>query len=96
MSASSVGPAGAAGRRVVEVLDGHQLPSDVTRVLADEKVNILSASATTSGDRVAINGFTFEMGNPQHLGYLLIVVRNVAAVYDVYRVSSAACYALIR
>lgn len=33
----------------VEALDRHRLLSDVTRVLADEKVNILSASVTTSG-----------------------------------------------
>ncbi|MDQ4118020.1 MAG: bifunctional (p)ppGpp synthetase/guanosine-3',5'-bis(diphosphate) 3'-pyrophosphohydrolase, partial [Actinomycetota bacterium] len=37
----------------VEALDRHRLLSDVTKVLADEKVNILSASTTTSKDRVA-------------------------------------------
>jgi GTP pyrophosphokinase len=74
----------------VEALDRHRLLSDVTRVLADEKVNILSASVTTSNDRVAISRFTFEMGDPKHLGYLLRVVRNVEGVYDVYRVTSAA------
>jgi guanosine-3',5'-bis(diphosphate) 3'-pyrophosphohydrolase len=74
----------------VEALDRHRLLSDVTRVLADEKVNILSASVTTSGDRVAISRFTFEMGDPKHLGHVLNVVRNVEGVYDVYRVTSAA------
>ncbi|MDT5205357.1 MAG: diphosphokinase / guanosine-3,5-bis(diphosphate) 3-diphosphatase [Mycobacterium sp.] len=74
----------------VEALDRHRLLSDVTRVLADEKVNILSASVTTSaGDRVAISRFTFEMGDPKHLGHLLDVVRNVEGVYDVYRVTSS-------
>ncbi len=73
----------------VEALDRHRLLSDLTRALADEKVNILSASVTTSGDRVAISRFTFEMGAPKHLGYLLDVVRNVEGVYDVYRVTSA-------
>jgi GTP diphosphokinase / guanosine-3',5'-bis(diphosphate) 3'-diphosphatase len=73
----------------VEALDRHRLLSDITRVLADEKVNILSASVTTSGDRVAISRFTFEMGDPKHLGHLLDVVRNVEGVYDVYRVTSA-------
>ena len=70
-------------------VDRHRLLSDVTRVLADEKVNILSASVTTSGDRVAISRFTFEMGDPKHLGHLLNVVRNVEGVYDVYRITSA-------
>ena len=72
----------------VEALDRHRLLSDVTRVLADEKVNILSASVTTSNDRVAISRFTFEMGDPKHLGHVLNVVRNVEGVYDVYRVTS--------
>ena len=52
----------------VEALDRHRLLSDVTRVLADEKVNILSAQVTTSDDRVAVSRFTFEMGDPKHLG----------------------------
>lgn len=74
----------------VEALDRHRLLSDITHALADEKVNILSASVTTSRDRVAISRFTFEMGDPKHLGHLLNVVRNVEGVYDVYRVTSAA------
>ena len=97
--------AGAAGRRrrgrcrrrsvflvaiQVEALDRHRLLSDVTKVLADEKVNILSASVQTSRDRVAVSRFTFEMGDPKHLGHLLRAVRNVEGVYDVYRVTSAA------
>jgi GTP pyrophosphokinase len=74
----------------VEALDRHRLLSDVTRVLADEKVNILSASVHTSDDRVAVSRFTFEMGDPKHLGHVLNAVRNVEGVYDVYRVTSAA------
>ncbi len=74
----------------VEALDRHRLLSDVTRVLADEKVNILSASVHTSNDRVAVSRFTFEMGDPKHLGHVLNAVRNVEGVYDVYRVTSAA------
>ena len=75
----------------IEALDRHRLLSDVTKALADEKVNILSASVNTSpGERVAISRFTFEMGDPKHLGHLLNVVRNVEGVYDVYRLTSAA------
>jgi GTP diphosphokinase / guanosine-3',5'-bis(diphosphate) 3'-diphosphatase len=73
----------------VEALDRHRLLSDVTKVLADEKVNILSASVTTSRDRVAVSRFSFEMGDPTHLGHVLKAVRNVEGVYDVYRVTSA-------
>jgi GTP diphosphokinase / guanosine-3',5'-bis(diphosphate) 3'-diphosphatase len=73
----------------VEALDRHRLLSDVTKVLADERVNILSASVTTSRDRVAVSRFSFEMGDPKHLGHVLRAVRNVEGVYDVYRVTSA-------
>jgi GTP diphosphokinase / guanosine-3',5'-bis(diphosphate) 3'-diphosphatase len=72
-----------------EALDRHRLLSDITKVLADEKVNILSASVTTSKDRVAVSRFAFEMGDPKHLGHVLSAVRNVEGVYDVYRVTSA-------
>jgi GTP diphosphokinase / guanosine-3',5'-bis(diphosphate) 3'-diphosphatase len=74
----------------VEALDRHRLLSDVTKVLADERVNILSASVTTSKDRVAVSRFTFEMGDPKHLGHVLKAVRGIEGVYDVYRVTSAA------
>jgi GTP pyrophosphokinase len=73
----------------VEALDRHRLLSDVTKVLADERVNILSASVTTSRDRVAVSRFAFEMGDPKHLGHVLKAVRSVEGVYDVYRVVSA-------
>ena len=60
----------------VEALDRIRLLSDVTRVLSDAHVNILSASVQTSRDRVAISRFTFEMGDPGHLGHVLNAVRT--------------------
>ncbi|MGZ4637889.1 MAG: RelA/SpoT family protein [Actinomycetes bacterium] len=72
----------------VEALDRSRLLSDVTRVLSDQHVNILSASVTTTRDRVAISRFTFEMGDPKHLGHVLRAVRGVDGVFDVYRVTS--------
>jgi GTP diphosphokinase / guanosine-3',5'-bis(diphosphate) 3'-diphosphatase len=72
----------------VEALDRTKLLADVTRVLSDQHVNILSASVTTSRDRVAISRFTFEMGDPAHLGDVLRAVRGVDGVYDVYRMTS--------
>jgi GTP pyrophosphokinase len=73
----------------VEALDRHRLLSDVTKVLADGRVNILSASVTTTRDRVAVSRFSFEMGDPKHLGHVLRAVRNIEGVYDVYRVTSS-------
>jgi GTP pyrophosphokinase len=72
----------------VEALDRSRLLSDVTRVLSDQHVNILSASVTTTRDRVALSRFTFEMGDPKHLGHVLRAVRGVDGVYDAYRVTS--------
>jgi GTP pyrophosphokinase len=72
----------------LEALDRHKLLADVTRVLSDERVNILSASVSTTRDRVAVSRFTFEMADPKHLGHLLAAVRKIDGVYDVYRVTS--------
>jgi GTP pyrophosphokinase len=72
----------------VEALDRHRLLSDVTKALADERVNILSASVQTSRDRVAISRFTFELADPTHLGAVLQTVRNVEGVFDVERVTA--------
>jgi GTP pyrophosphokinase len=72
----------------VEALDRHRLLSDVTRALADERVNILSASVQTSRDRVAVSRFTFELADPAHLGQVLQTVRNVEGVFDVERVTA--------
>jgi GTP pyrophosphokinase len=72
----------------VEALDRTRLLSDVTRVLSDQHVNILSATVTTTRDRVAFSRFTFEMGDPKHLGHVLRAVRAIDGVYDVYRVTS--------
>jgi GTP diphosphokinase / guanosine-3',5'-bis(diphosphate) 3'-diphosphatase len=72
----------------VEALDRSRLLSDVTRVLSDQHVNILSASVATTRDRVAISRFTFEMGDPKHLGHVLKAVRSVDGVFDVYRITS--------
>ncbi|GAA2039843.1 GTP pyrophosphokinase [Terrabacter terrae] len=71
----------------VEALDRNRLLSDVTRVLSDQHVNILSASVQTSRDRVAISRFTFEMGDPAHLDHVIKAVRRIDGVFDVYRVN---------
>jgi GTP pyrophosphokinase len=72
----------------IEALDRGGLLSDVTRVLAEHHVNILSASVSTRSDRVALSRFVFEMGDPSVLEHLLNAVKRIDAVYDVYRVSN--------
>jgi GTP pyrophosphokinase len=73
----------------IEALDRGGLLSDVTRVLSEHHVNILSASVSTRNDRVALSRFVFEMSNPAALEGLLNAVRNINNVYDVYRVSNS-------
>jgi GTP diphosphokinase / guanosine-3',5'-bis(diphosphate) 3'-diphosphatase len=72
----------------VEALDRTGLLSDITRAISDARVNILSASVSTTRDRVAVSKFTFEMGDPKHLGHVLRAVRAIDGVYDVYRVTN--------
>jgi GTP pyrophosphokinase len=74
----------------VDALDRNRLLADITEVLSDAHVNILSASLSTGRDRVAVSKFSFEMGDVKHLGHLLASVRKVEGVYDAYRVPSAA------
>jgi GTP pyrophosphokinase len=71
----------------VEALDRNRLLSDVTRVLSDQHVNILSASVQTSRDRLALSRFTFEMGEPSHLDHVIRAVRRIDGVFDVYRIT---------
>ncbi|MBM7504922.1 RelA/SpoT family protein [Agromyces aurantiacus] len=71
----------------IEALDRAGLLSDVTRVLSEHHVNILSANVSTGTDRLALSRFVFEMGDTTHLDRVLNAVRRIDAVYDVYRVS---------
>ncbi|HEY3437962.1 MAG TPA: bifunctional (p)ppGpp synthetase/guanosine-3',5'-bis(diphosphate) 3'-pyrophosphohydrolase [Actinotalea sp.] len=73
----------------VEALDRSRLLSDVTRVLSDHHVNILSATVSTSRDRVALSRFVFEMAEPAHLNSVLSAVRKVDGVFDVYRITGS-------
>ncbi|HUS21244.1 MAG TPA: bifunctional (p)ppGpp synthetase/guanosine-3',5'-bis(diphosphate) 3'-pyrophosphohydrolase [Aeromicrobium sp.] len=71
----------------VEALDRPRLLSDITRVISDQHVNILSASVTTGGDRVARSRFTFEMGDAKHLDHVMSAVRNIDGVFDAFRIT---------
>ncbi len=73
----------------VEALDRAGLLSDVTRVLSEHHVNILSATVSTTDERLALSRFVFEMGDAVHLDRVLNAVRRIEAVYDVYRVTSS-------
>ena len=70
----------------LKALDRPGLLRDITVVLADHQVNVLSTTTSTSGaDRVATMRFDFEIVDPTHLETLLRMLRRVDSVYDVHR-----------
>lgn len=70
----------------VEALDRKHLLRDITAVLGDLHINILSAQVTTRRDRVSLLRFSFELADPAHLEHALKTCRTVDGVYDAYRV----------
>jgi GTP pyrophosphokinase len=72
----------------VEALDRGGLLSDITRVLSEHHVNILTATVQTDAQRLATSRFVFEMSDTTHLDRVLSAVRRIDAVYDVYRVNA--------
>jgi len=70
----------------VEALDRTKLLRDISVVLSDAGVNILSATVTTKRGRVAVLRFLFEISNLANLNHILADIKRVDAVFDVYRV----------
>jgi len=70
----------------VEALDRSKLLRDVSTVLADHHVNIVSCFTHTGSDMVARLRFEFELADPSHLDSVLTTVKRIDSVYDAYRV----------
>jgi GTP pyrophosphokinase len=70
----------------LKALDRTRLLTDVTRVLSEHHLNILSSSTHTGGDRISKMRFEFELADPAHLDSLLAALKHVDSVYDAYRV----------
>ncbi len=70
----------------VEALDRTKLLRDITEVLSDHHVNIVSATVATGRDRVATLRFTFELAEISHLAHVLRTVKRVEGVFDAFRV----------
>ena len=70
----------------LKAYDRSHLLADVSRAFADQHVNIIGSTTTTSDERVAKLTFDFEIADPSHLQSLMRSVRAVDGVYDVYRV----------
>jgi len=72
----------------VEALDRKKLLRDVSTVISDSGVNIISASATITKDQTALFRFLFEVGSAIHLENILKSIKKIDAVFDAYRVLS--------
>jgi len=70
----------------MKALDRTRLLTDVTRVLSEHHLNILSSSTHTGSDRISKMRFEFELADPAHLDSLLAALKRVDSVYDAYRI----------
>ncbi len=81
--------AGASGqyRAVLEILafDRSRLLLDVSKVVAEYHLNIMSSSTTTSGSRIVRMVFDVELADPAHLSSLLAALKSVDGVFDAFR-----------
>lgn len=73
----------------VRALDRSRLLADVTRVLSEHHLNILSSSSQAGADRVSRMRFEFELADPSHLESVLASIKRLDSVYDAYRVLPA-------
>jgi GTP diphosphokinase / guanosine-3',5'-bis(diphosphate) 3'-diphosphatase len=69
----------------VKALDRTKLLADVTKVLAEHHVNILSSSTHVGADSVSRMRFEFELADPGHLDSIVASLKRVDSVYDAYR-----------
>jgi GTP diphosphokinase / guanosine-3',5'-bis(diphosphate) 3'-diphosphatase len=81
------GSLGGQYRAVLEVLafDRSRLLFDVSKVVAEYHLNIISSSSTTSGSRIVRMVFDVELADPTHLSSLLAALKAVDGVFDAFR-----------
>lgn len=72
----------------VEAMDRPKLVRDITTVLGDQHVNILSASFSTDKQHIARSNYMFEIASDAHLQEILKDIRKVDAVFDAYEVGA--------
>ncbi len=70
----------------VEAMDRPRLLRDITTVMGEYHVNILTATMNIDRESVAVSRFIFELGNIAHLEDILRNIRKVDAVYNAFRV----------
>jgi guanosine-3',5'-bis(diphosphate) 3'-pyrophosphohydrolase len=70
----------------VEAMDRPRLLRDITTVMGEFHVNIISATMTINREGLSISRFTFELGNIAHLEDILRNIRKIENVFNAYRV----------
>lgn len=70
----------------LEGLDRAGMLADVSRVLSEMHMSIMSVSANTSRDHVFTMRLTFQTPDPRHLDTVVNSLRRIPGVYDVSRV----------
>ncbi len=70
----------------VQALDRTRLLRDITTVLGEYKINILSASVSIDKDHTATTRLSFEVGNVNLLNDVLVNIKKIDGVFDAYRV----------
>ncbi len=73
-----------------KALDRPGLLADLTKVMTDYRVNIVSASTVSTRDQVATARFSFELAEISHLNAVLSALRRVDGVFEAVRVSTSA------
>ncbi|HEV3268493.1 MAG TPA: bifunctional (p)ppGpp synthetase/guanosine-3',5'-bis(diphosphate) 3'-pyrophosphohydrolase [Acidimicrobiales bacterium] len=81
------GSSGGQYRAVLEIMafDRSRLLLDVSKVVAEYHLNIISSSSTTSGARIVRMIFDVELADPTHLSSLLAALKGVDGVFDAFR-----------
>ena len=74
-------------RAVLEVMafDRSRLLLDVSKVVAEYHLSIISSSTSTSGSRIVRMVFDVELADPTHLSSLLAALKGVDGVFDAFR-----------
>lgn len=72
----------------LEALDRQGLLSELTRVMSDENINVLTMNSNRGDDHIATVRFTFSVSDTKQLGTLMTTLRNTEGVFDVYRVTA--------
>ncbi len=70
----------------VEALDRTKLLRDITNVLAEYDINIMSASVAIDRENVTTTKLIFEVGNVSLLKDVLLNLKKIDGVFDAYRV----------